>query len=62
MIKMTEEITGTESLIEKICKKYIYYKKVCWFDYGDSVTKIPCQALKVLYELCQVLEIAGELD
>jgi len=48
---MVKEITGTESLIEKVCKKCIYYRKICWFDYGDSVTKIPCNALKVLYEL-----------
>ena len=48
---MVEEITGTESLIEKVCKKCIYYRKICWFDYGDSITKIPCNALKALYEL-----------
>lgn len=36
---------STEDLIETVCKKCRYYQKGCLFDYGDSLTKIPCEAL-----------------
>lgn len=42
---------GTDELIKCICEKCPYWKKICWFDYGDSMTKIPCWALVKLYEI-----------
>jgi hypothetical protein len=36
---------STEDLIDIVCKKCRYYQKGCTFDKGDSLTKIPCQAL-----------------
>ena len=32
--------------IAKFCKKCRYYKSSCYYDYGDSLTKIPCEALR----------------
>jgi len=37
-----------EKLIEQICRRCPYFKKGCWFDEGDSITKIPCEALRIL--------------
>ena len=34
--------------IENICKKCNYFRQGCWYDYGDSLTKIPCTALNIL--------------
>jgi len=39
---------NTETLIEEVCKKCPYYRRKCLFDYGDSITKIPCEALRIL--------------
>lgn len=35
-------------LIDLICKRCRYYKTNCYYDYGDSLTKIPCEALRYL--------------
>jgi len=32
--------------IKEYCQKCIYYKSRCFYDYGDSLTKIPCEALR----------------
>jgi hypothetical protein len=32
--------------IKEYCQKCIYYKRGCHYDYGDSMTKIPCEALR----------------
>ena len=32
--------------IKEYCQKCIYYKNRCFYDYGDSLTKIPCEALR----------------
>ena len=34
-----------QDYIAIFCKKCNYYNKSCWYDYGDSLTKIPCYAL-----------------
>jgi len=36
---------STQDLIETVCKKCHSWQKGCPFDYGDSLTKIPCEAL-----------------
>jgi hypothetical protein len=48
---------STQDFIETVCKKCDYYKKGCFFDYGDSLTKIPCQALIQLRALLENLEL-----
>ena len=42
---------GTDDLIEAVCKKCRYWRNGCLYDYGDSMTKIPCWALVKLYEI-----------
>jgi len=42
---------STQDLIETVCKKCHKWQKGCPFDYGDSVTKIPCEALIQLAKL-----------
>jgi len=42
---------GTDELIEAVCKKCRYWQNGCLYDYGDSLTKIPCWALVKLYEM-----------
>ena len=41
---------STEDLIDVVCKKCRYYQTRCFFDHGDSLTKLPCEALKRLAE------------
>ena len=36
--------------IAEFCKKCDYYRKGCFYDYGDSLTKIPCEALRRIKE------------
>lgn len=36
--------------IAKFCKRCFYYRKGCFFDYGDSDTKIPCAALQYVFD------------
>jgi len=42
---------STQDLIETVCKKCHLWQKGCPFDYGDSLTKIPCEALVQLVRL-----------
>ena len=42
--------------IKIICKKCHYYKNICHYDYGDSMTKIPCEALRILMKIELMLE------
>ena len=42
--------------IRIICKKCCYYKNTCYYDYGDSITKIPCEALRILMKIEFMLE------
>jgi len=56
----------TDDLIETICRRCRYYKRSCFYDYGDSLT-IPCKALVKLYELSKFLlsresDIALEME
>ena len=37
--------------ISDFCKKCNYYRKGCYFDYGDSLTKIPCYALQTIIKM-----------
>ena len=46
----------SDQFIKSICKKCRYYKKGCFYDYGDSLTKIPCEALIVLTKIKFILE------
>ena len=32
--------------IKEYCQNCIYYNTRCFYDYGDSLTKIPCEALR----------------
>ena len=43
--------------IKEICQKCIYYHKGCFYDYGDSLTKIPCRALRQI--ICEDLKKEG---
>ena len=37
-----------EDLVDVVCSRCRYYKHGCWYDKGDSETKIPCEALYIL--------------
>jgi len=54
---------GTDELIEVVCKKCRYWHNGCLYDYGDSLTKIPCRALVELYRLIgEELELIEKLS
>ena len=38
----------SDELIKIVCSKCRYFRKTCLFDYGDSLTKIPCEAFRIL--------------
>jgi len=42
--------------IKIVCKKCHYYKNICHYDYGDSMTKIPCEALRILMKIELMLQ------
>ena len=45
-----------EKTVRTICKKCIYYHKGCFYDAGDSLTKIPCRALTLIIKINNIIE------
>jgi len=45
-----------EKTVRTICKKCIYYHKGCFYDAGDSLTKIPCRALTLIIKINDIIE------
>ena len=37
--------------IAEFCKPCYYYRKGCYFDFGDSLTKISCYALQTIMKM-----------
>jgi hypothetical protein len=47
------KVLEIDELIKVVCKKCRYWQNGCLFDYGNSLTKIPCRALVELYKLIE---------
>lgn len=45
-----------EKIVRVICKKCFYYNKGCFYDAGDSLTKIPCRALTLIIKIENLIE------
>jgi len=51
--------TLDDRLIDIICAQCPYRKRGCFYDHGDSITKIPCEAF---LEICKIIFKAEETE